>query len=76
VLRQLERYSEAAQSFKRATELSPDSELASLGLFQSLMDTGDKQAALSEMKRYLAGHKSEEYDLILEELTSSSNEKN
>src|SRR5205809_5538118 len=39
------RLDDAAQSFKRATELSPRSELASLGLFHTLWESGRIEVA-------------------------------
>jgi predicted Zn-dependent protease len=72
IYRKLHQHSEAAKSFGKATQLSPNSELASLGLFHSLKQLGDEDGALSEMKRFLGHSQSHEYDLILEELESSS----
>ena len=45
---------EAVASFRRAVELAPNSELASLGLFHTLMESGDKQQAIAEMERFMS----------------------
>jgi predicted Zn-dependent protease len=42
---------EASRYFRRATELSPKSELASLGLFHSLWGTGEHTSAEREIAR-------------------------
>lgn len=76
IYRKLDRHREAAQSFRKATQLSPESELASLGLFHSLRQLGDEDGALSEMKRFLEHAKSQEYDLILADLDNASEERN
>lgn len=76
IYRKLDRHREAAKSFEKATQLSPNSELASLGLFHSLKQLGDEDGALSEMKRFLGRSQSHEYDLILAELDSCSEEHN
>ena len=55
---------EAVSSFRRAVELSPKSELASLGLFHTSMESGDMRGADAEMNRFLAVADSEEYDAI------------
>jgi predicted Zn-dependent protease len=66
--RKLNDHHEAARCFKKATELSPNSELASLGLYHSLLRCGDVIGAKAEMRRFLARRPSEEYELILAEL--------
>ena len=60
--------SDAIQSFSRATELSPRSELASLGLFHTLWDSGQTEQALNEMERFLSLSQSSEYARLLREL--------
>ena len=57
---------QAIPAFQRAVELAPTSELASLGLFHTLLETGDKQRALQEMNRFLSLSDSEEYEAIAE----------
>ena len=46
IYRLLGRHRDASESFKKATKMSPDSELASLGLFHSLMELGDEQGGV------------------------------
>jgi len=58
----------AVHSFKNAVELSPQSELASLGLFHTLLESGDKQGAIREMNRFRRMAASKEYDAIAEKL--------
>ncbi len=60
----------AAEYFRRTTELSPTSELASVGLFHSLWGLGMKQVALDEMRRFLSISESSEYDLLLHDLAA------
>jgi predicted Zn-dependent protease len=61
VLFELEEYKEAAREFREVTRLSPRSELASLGLFHSLLEIGDRTAAVAEMKRFTSLRESPEY---------------
>lgn len=65
---QVGRLENAAANFRRATQLSPKSELSSLGLFHALWDLGHRQEALSEMRRFLALGESKEYSQIQLEL--------
>jgi tetratricopeptide (TPR) repeat protein len=58
----------AEPHFRKACELSPSSELASLGLFHSLMQQGKIPDALTEMRRFLAQRPSEEYKRLLAEM--------
>ncbi len=46
----LEDYRNSEQYFKQATKLNPQSELASLGLYLSLVKTGDFGDAIDELK--------------------------
>src|SRR5438132_1638127 len=57
----LGRLPEAIDSFQRAVELAPTSEMASLGLFHTLLESGAKQRAIAEMDRFLSVSDSEEY---------------
>ena len=59
----------AAKWFRKTTQVSPDSELASVGLFHSLWNGRHRSPALAEAARFLAGHDSDEYSRILRELT-------
>ena len=54
---------------KRAVELSPRSELASVGLFHSLWDLGKVNQAFAEMRRFLRLSDSPEYSKLLRDLT-------
>src|SRR5579875_3527276 len=48
------KFSKAAQWFAHAVRLAPTSEMASLGLFHSLMQRGRSHAAYAEMRRFMA----------------------
>ena len=63
----------AITSFRRAAELAPALELASLGLFHALWEDDRRQEALAEMQRFvsLAGP-SEEYGKILSGINSDA----
>lgn len=52
----LEQYEKAMSNFKKATELNPDSELASLGLYVSLASLDKDVDAIEEMKKFLKSH--------------------
>jgi tetratricopeptide (TPR) repeat protein len=62
---------EAAEWFRKVTILSPKSEMASLGLFHSLFDLGDTNGAFDEMKRFMSIQHSDEYELLLSEITEA-----
>jgi tetratricopeptide (TPR) repeat protein len=51
------RHPEAAECYRRAVELLPDDEIASIGLFHALIDIEDRQGATVEAKRYLERHR-------------------
>ncbi len=53
---------------KKATELNPDSELASPGLYVALASLDENVAAVEEMKRFLKNHPAKLYKDTLEEL--------
>ncbi|HYQ00033.1 MAG TPA: tetratricopeptide repeat protein [Polyangiaceae bacterium] len=63
-----DRFEEAARYFRRATERSPRSELASLGLFHALWKLGEQLSAEQELTRFLSIRESEEYRMLLEEM--------
>jgi predicted Zn-dependent protease len=65
---ELKEYERARDWYRRAVELSPKSELASIGLFHSLWRTGDRDAALQEMNRLEQLRSSEEYQRLRGEL--------
>jgi len=69
----LGRLKQAVQSLKRATELAPKSELASLGLFHALWESGKIERAKAEMKRYLAIGNTREYDSMIPSLFPKAN---
>jgi tetratricopeptide (TPR) repeat protein len=64
----LEDYEKAYINFKEASRLNPKSELASLGLYISLVELGKDEEAIIEMKRYLASYPADLYKTTLEEL--------
>ncbi|MBY0523204.1 MAG: hypothetical protein K2R98_07385 [Gemmataceae bacterium] len=64
---------EAIPLFQRTTALVPKSELASLGLFHSLWETGHEAEALKELKRFQSISHSRDYDEILAEWTEEQN---
>jgi glycerol-3-phosphate O-acyltransferase len=53
----------------------PSSELASLGLFHSLIQQLKNDEAFAEMKRYVAEKPSEEYSRLLAEINEGLEEK-
>ena len=68
VLFELNEFREAVREFGTAARLSPRSELASLGLFHSLLKLGERTAAIAEMKRFTSLRESPEYALLQAEL--------
>ena len=58
----------ALKNFKKATELNPDSELASLGLYVTLASLDKDVDAIDELKRFLKSHPAKLYKDTLEEL--------
>lgn len=58
----------AADNFRRATELNPRSEKASLGLFHSLWSLELATEAVAEMRRFLSITESVEYGRLLHDL--------
>jgi predicted Zn-dependent protease len=68
VLWEQNKVAEAIPAFQKAVELAPTSELASLGLFHTLLESGDKQRAIAEMNRFLSVADSKEYKAIAERL--------
>jgi predicted Zn-dependent protease len=64
----LNNYVKAEKSFRKASRLSPKSELASLGLFHSLWNLGRRREAFREMRRLLKVTDSEEYKMLLRDL--------
>lgn len=66
------RIDEAVECFRRASTLSPRSELPSLGLFHSLWATGDRNGALAEMRRFVSIAPSAEYARLIEDLAGEA----
>jgi len=64
----LEQNQIATENFKKATELNPDSELASLGLYVTLASLDKDIDAIEELKRFLKSHPAKLYKDTLEEL--------
>ena len=60
--------SSSEREFRKAVELAPTLQIASLGLFHCLWDLNRRDEALAEMKRFMALADSEDYKAILEEL--------
>jgi predicted Zn-dependent protease len=63
-----EKLKEAIKCFRRATELAPESELASLGLFHTLWEMGLEKKAREEMDRFQKVAHSDEYATLHKEL--------
>jgi tetratricopeptide (TPR) repeat protein len=61
-------YNNSLVNFKRATELNPKSELASLGLYLSYVKLNNYEIAINELKRYLDLYPAGLYKDTLEEL--------
>ena len=64
----LEEHEKALDNFKKATILSPKSELASLGLYVSYARVDKDEEAIGELIRYLENYPAELYKDTLEEL--------
>jgi uncharacterized LabA/DUF88 family protein len=62
----------AVQAFTRAVKLAPGSELASLGLFHTLLKTGDQRGAIQEMDRFLRVADSAQYKAMAKDLSAVS----
>ena len=54
--------------FRNATELNPKSELASLGLYLTLVKSEEYEQAIEELKRYLDDYPAKNYKITLTEL--------
>ena len=61
-------HDKALINFKKATELNPKSELASLGLYVTLATLDRDEEAIHELIRYLKGNPADYYKDTLEEL--------
>lgn len=65
---ELGEYDQSTECFRKATRISPKSELASLGLFHSLWSQGSLPEAFEEMKRFLSSADSKEYETLLRDM--------
>lgn len=54
--------------FKRATQLSPKSEMASIGLYLSYVELEMYNDAVTELERYLTNYPAKDYKVTLAEL--------
>ena len=64
----LREYNKALDSFKKATDLNPKSELASLGLYVTYTALDRDEEAIGELKRFLRQFPADLYKDTLEEL--------
>ncbi len=64
----LKEYAKALENFKKATDLNPKSELASLGLYVTYVELDSDEEAIGELIRYLKGNPAKLYKDTLEEL--------
>lgn len=58
---------QAIASFRKAVELAPKSEMASLGLFHTLLELSDREGAIAEMDRFRILSNSEEYQALAQQ---------
>jgi predicted Zn-dependent protease len=69
----LRRFQEAEAYFRKAVQLKPTSEIASLGLFHALWEQSKRDEAMAEMKRFaLSGGISSDYKVILSEIEAKT----
>lgn len=61
-------YEDSTYYFDKVVKLSPNSELASLGLYHSLLELEYNDLAFEEMDRFLSKNKPKLYKVTLEEL--------
>lgn len=64
----LKEHEKALENFRKATILSPKSELASLGLYLSYVNADRDEEAIGELIRYLKKYPADLYKVTLEEL--------
>ena len=64
----LDDYGQSFKNFKKATELNPNSEFASQGLYISLVELDKSPDAINEMKRFLEKNSAKMYKVTLAEL--------
>lgn len=70
----LKDWEHALPLYQRTVMLSPESELASLGLFHSLWHLGKRDEAFAEMRRFLSITESAEYSQLLGEMHEGAQE--
>ncbi len=63
---------QAIASFRKAVELAPKSEMAPLGLFHTLLESGDRETALAEMNRFVSLSHSEEDQALVQQIGHES----
>ena len=66
--KQLAVFDKAEKHFKKAVQVSPESEIISLGLFHCLWDQGKSDEAVNELNRYMSLADSDDYREIEKEL--------
>lgn len=59
---------DAIEFFRLAQELRPSSEILSISVFHCLLESGEAEAALDEMKRYVGQYEAVEYQKLLDEM--------
>jgi predicted Zn-dependent protease len=65
---QLKAWQRSAKAYREAVRRSPESKLASLGLFHSLMHLGKQRSAIAELKRFQSVSHSDDYDAIARQM--------
>ncbi len=74
VQEELGNLSDAAVSYRLATEFAPGKELPSISLFHALRKVGDLDGAVDEVRRFRSEGSSPEYDRLIDDLNSESPE--
>ena len=69
-------FKNSTKSFSKVIILNPNSELASLGLFQSLVHLGKARKALKELFRFTENNEPKLYLVTIKELVEEDNIKN
>lgn len=64
----IEEYKKSSKCFRKARFIKDDSELASLGLFHSLLELSDLDGAFKEMDRFLNDNVPNNYKVTLDEI--------
>lgn len=68
IYQDLGEYNSAKLYFKKASELNPKSEIASLGLYLSCVKLLEYDEAIKELERYLSEYPADRYKVTLTEL--------